>query len=261
MPYLNIQSSIPINKDLLLELRDNIALYFKIDNKLVWISCQETVFLDKKDYMVFHFSWSHTRPSSISQVRNLFKDQLEKFGYTLGQCLLFFNPVPTSFIASPYVNFKHTFEWTPIGYVENNIEKKRDDKWGEVESKIHIDKDFYSEKALHGLKSFSHIDVYFYFDQKSKKREQIKEIRHPKGREDLPKVGILAQRAKNRWNFLGHSTCHIVNIEGASITVRGLDAFNRTPVIDIKPHFKNNINDIHEAPWVNKIMKYYWKTE
>ena len=35
------------------------------------------------------------------------------------------------------------------------IEEKKDDTWGEVESKIHIDKDFYSEKALHGLKLFS----------------------------------------------------------------------------------------------------------
>ena len=44
MPYLNIQSSISINMDFLLELRDDIALYFKIDNELVWVSCQETVF-------------------------------------------------------------------------------------------------------------------------------------------------------------------------------------------------------------------------
>lgn len=259
MPYLNIQSSIPMNNDFLLELRDSIALYFKIDSKLVWVSCQKTVFLNKKDYMVFNLSWNHTRPSSISQIRNLFKAQLEKFEYAADKCLLFFNSVPTSFIASPYVNFKYTFEWTPIGYVENKIEEKKDDTWEEVESKIHIDKDFYSEKALHGLKSFSHLDVYFYFDQKAKKREQIKEIRHPKGRKDLPETGILAQRAKNRWNFLGHSTCYIVSIKGTSITVRGLDAFNRTPVIDIKPYFRNNVKNCHEASWVKEIMKNYWK--
>ena len=81
MLYLNIQSSAPINQNFLFKLRDNIALYFKVDNKLVWISFQETVFLGKKDYMVFHFSWSYARPFSISQVRNLFRNQLEKNGY------------------------------------------------------------------------------------------------------------------------------------------------------------------------------------
>ena len=93
MPYLNIQSSISMNKRFLLELRDSIALYFKIDNELVWIGCQETVFLDKKDHIIFNFSWNHTKTFSVSQIRNLFKNQLEKFGYAADKCLLLFNPI------------------------------------------------------------------------------------------------------------------------------------------------------------------------
>ena len=44
--------------------------------------------------------------------------------------------------------------------------------------------------------------------------------------------------------------------------VRGLDAINNTPVLDIKPLFKKftiNEKDIQEARWVDDVMKNYYE--
>ena len=53
---------------------------------------------------------------------------------------------------------------------------------------------------------------------------------------EWPEVGIFAQRAKDRPNRLGLCTCALVAVEGASIVVRGLDAIDGTPVLDLKPY-------------------------
>ena len=62
--------------------------------------------------------------------------------------------------------------------------------------------------------------------------------RHPRGNPDWPEVGILAQRAKDRPNRIGLCTCELVAVEGASIVVRGLDAIDGTPVLDVKPYLE-----------------------
>ena len=50
-----------------------------------------------------------------------------------------------------------------------------------------------------------------------------------------PKVGIFAQRGKNRPNQIGVTICKIVSVEGLSVHVEGLDAIDGTPVLDLKP--------------------------
>ena len=53
----------------------------------------------------------------------------------------------------------------------------------------------------------------------------------------MPKVGIFAQRAKHRPNPIGFTTVELASVEGSVVTVRGLDAIDSTPVLDIKPYF------------------------
>ena len=60
--------------------------------------------------------------------------------------------------------------------------------------------------------------------------------RRPRGNPEWPEVGIFAQRAKDRPNRLGLCTCELVAVDGASIVVRGLDAVDGTPVLDVKPY-------------------------
>lgn len=77
---------------------------------------------------------------------------------------------------------------------------------------------------------------------------------------DWPKVGIFAQRGKNRPNRIGVCVCRLVHIEGLALTVQGLDAIDGTPVLDIKPVLSGFLprGEVREPAWAREIMKDYW---
>jgi len=49
-------------------------------------------------------------------------------------------------------------------------------------------------------------------------------------------AGILATRSQLRPNHLGVSAVRLLGVDGGTITVRGLDAIDGTPVLDVKPY-------------------------
>ena len=81
-----------------------------------------------------------------------------------------------------------------------------------------------------------------------------------RGRQDLPAVGIFAQRARNRPNRLGVSVCELVGVDGRNVHVRGLDAIDGTPVLDLKPVLTamRPPGEVTEPAWVDEIMQHYW---
>ena len=84
--------------------------------------------------------------------------------------------------------------------------------------------------------------------------------RHPRGNKDWPKVGIFAQRGKNRPNRIGVTVCDIVAVDGLTLEVRGLDAIDGTPVLDLKPVMAGFAprGEHREPEWAREIMKDYW---
>ncbi len=148
---------------------------------------------------------------------------------------------------------------TPIGEVIGGRIAPEDDAWGEVESVIRLDPQQCTEEALRGLEEFSHLEVIYYFHLVAD--EQIEfGSRHPRGREDWPRVGILAQRAKDRPNRLGVTICELVGVNGLEISVRGLDAINGTPVLDVKPWMRefSARGTVNEPAWASELMRDYW---
>jgi len=85
-------------------------------------------------------------------------------------------------------------------------------------------------------------------------------VRHPRGNPEWPEVGILAQRAKDRPNRLGVTTCRVLSVDGGVLHVQGLDAIDGTPVIDIKPHMQEfgPRGDVHQPSWADELMHGYW---
>jgi len=59
---------------------------------------------------------------------------------------------------------------------------------------------------------------------------------HPRGREDLPERGVFSTRSPHRPNPVSLHTVTLLSVEGNTLRVRGMDAIDGTPVIDIKPH-------------------------
>ena len=146
---------------------------------------------------------------------------------------------------------------THIGFVNSPVTDPVDEDWGSVVAKIRLDDTFSS--GLTGLENFSHaVIVFFMHDTSFDASADI--ISRPRGRDDMPLTGIFAQRARHRPFPIGVTAVEIVGVEGDTLRVRGLDAINGTPVIDIKPYFRQF--DRVEAPkapeWVDELMKEYF---
>ena len=58
---------------------------------------------------------------------------------------------------------------------------------------------------------------------------------HPHGDAKNPLAGVFACRAPVRPNLIALSVCKILSVEGPLVELDGLDAFDGTPVLDLKP--------------------------
>jgi tRNA-Thr(GGU) m(6)t(6)A37 methyltransferase TsaA len=146
----------------------------------------------------------------------------------------------------------------PIGYVRGGRAEPIDDRWGAVTATIALTPEFGPE-ALAGLDGFSHVEVVFLFDRVAE-NAVVAGARHPRGRTDWPKVGIFAQRGKDRPNRLGVTICRLLAVEGTTLRVAGLDAIDGTPVLDLKPVMRGFLprGEVREPQWARVLMDGYW---
>jgi tRNA-Thr(GGU) m(6)t(6)A37 methyltransferase TsaA len=147
----------------------------------------------------------------------------------------------------------------PIGRVESSRTQAIDDDWDAVTAKITLDGEQFSPESLAGLGDFSHIEVVFLFDAVDP--EDIERgARHPRGNTEWPRVGIFAQRAKMRPNRIGVTVCALLDIDGLTLTVQGLDAMDGTPVLDVKPYMAEfgPRGDVRQPAWSSELMANYW---
>lgn len=149
-------------------------------------------------------------------------------------------------------------ELEPIAFVKNIRTEMEDDNWGEVISEIHFI-DSIPIQSLEGMKAFSHFEVIFFMNS-VKDEKAIPQYRHPRNNNSFPKVGTFAQRNKNRPNKLGLTTVELIKKEDNIIWVKGLDAIDKTPILDVKPVMKEfePKGEIFQPPWSKEIMKNYW---
>jgi tRNA (Thr-GGU) A37 N-methylase len=134
-----------------------------------------------------------------------------------------------------------------------------DDGWDSIGAAIMLDPEVVGTTATRGLESFSHVDVVYCFhlvDEQS----VATGARRPRGNPDWPAVGILAQRAKDRPNRIGVSTCRLLAVEGLELHIGGLDAIDGTPVLDVKPHMRGfgPRGPVSEPAWARELMAGYW---
>lgn len=146
----------------------------------------------------------------------------------------------------------------PIAFVKNNRKDVEDDNWGSVISIIELS-DEIDDSALQGISEFSHLDIIFYFDRVTDDTIHYG-ARHPRNRKEYPKVGIFAQRGKHRPNKLGLTTVELLEHQGRTLKVRGLDAIDGTPIIDIKPVMKEFLpkGEVRQPAWSVSLMERYW---
>lgn len=85
------------------------------------------------------------------------------------------------------------------------------------------------DRALAGLDKYDLIEVLYWLDRA--RRDLV--VQNPSG--DGRTFGTFALRSPVRPNPIGTSLVRLESIEGAFLSVRGLDCLDGTPLLDLKP--------------------------
>ncbi|MFI7638365.1 SAM-dependent methyltransferase [Nonomuraea sp. NPDC049400] len=147
----------------------------------------------------------------------------------------------------------------PVGTVVGGRADAFDDDWNTEQALIRLDGTRFWPESLAGLDAFSHLEVVFRFHLVDPSSINTA-ARHPRGNLEWPKVGIFAQRGKNRPNLLGVSRCRLLAVDGLDLHVRGLDAIDGTPVLDIKPYMTEfgPQGETVQPAWASELMRAYY---
>ena len=148
-------------------------------------------------------------------------------------------------------------KFNPIAIIRNSRIKPTDDFWGEIISEIELS-EYIPTGAFDNISDFSHLEIIYYFSQ-----VEIKDIFYngkPRGNSAYSNVGIFSQRKKDRPNPIGLCTVELIEHTDRSIKVKYLDVINGTPILDIKPVFKEfqPKGEIRQPEWVGDLMRNYW---
>ena len=127
-------------------------------------------------------------------------------------------------------SYLKVYKLFPVG----KINKKGDSTFVEIFAK-------YSE-ALRGLDGFSHVIIIYWFDKNDvPEKRSILQV-HPRGNKINPLTGVFACRAPVRPNLIALSICRNLSVNGNIISVDKIDAFDGSPVLDIKPYMPDIVN-------------------
>jgi tRNA-Thr(GGU) m(6)t(6)A37 methyltransferase TsaA len=150
------------------------------------------------------------------------------------------------------------FKVSAIGSVKCAVTEMSEGGWGRIDSEIHLDAKYAG--GLQGLAGFSHVLVLFFLDRAQGFDIGKQLLRRPRGMEDLDPVGVFAQRTKFRPNPLAVTAVKLLGIDGNVVRVRGLDALDGTPVLDIKPYMPpfDRMEDVKMPPWVSHFIEGYF---
>jgi tRNA-Thr(GGU) m(6)t(6)A37 methyltransferase TsaA len=133
-----------------------------------------------------------------------------------------------------------SFQIFPVGAVH----KREDTTWIEIFEPF--------AEALLGLEGFSHIQVLFWFHENdtAARRKTLKV--HPRKDKNIPLTGVFATHSPLRPNLIGLTVCKIKSIRNRHIEIEDIDAFDGTPVIDVKCYIPNSFDDseIRLPSWV-----------
>lgn len=149
--------------------------------------------------------------------------------------------------------FIEDIDLKPIGIVKTTAMGKKVRKKDAI-SKIVLRNDL--TESLTGIDEFSHLFIIFWMHEISvEERRTVKT--HPRGMIDLPLLGVFATRTPHRPNPIGMTLVELLKVDRNVLTVRNLDAFDGTPVLDIKPFDNWDMTDDAQVPqwWKNLEME------
>ena len=140
----------------------------------------------------------------------------------------------------------------PIGYVTNGVKEARPEGWEDVVSQVIIRPEL--EDALLGLNGWSHIVVVFWPHLVPPDVRGSKHRLHPRDDPENPLQGVLATRSQIRFNPLLITAVRLHSVKRNVLRVKGLDAVDGTPVLDVKPYiaFFDSVPEATVPEWVTR---------
>jgi tRNA-Thr(GGU) m(6)t(6)A37 methyltransferase TsaA len=143
------------------------------------------------------------------------------------------------------------FKLTPIGHVVTDATHE-ELRHRTAVSKIIIDRKY--ARGLRDLEGFSHLYVLFFLHEAPKWKGRLSV--HPRGRADLRERGIFSTRSPHRPNPIALTLVKLLSRRGRVLKVKGLDAYDGTPVLDLKPYDKHDSTPHHRVPpWWKKMER------
>jgi tRNA-Thr(GGU) m(6)t(6)A37 methyltransferase TsaA len=139
----------------------------------------------------------------------------------------------------------------PIGQVVRGRTPERPDGWEDEEAVIEVEPKWV--EGLQGLDGFSHIWILWWLHQMGAPPDSMR-VR-PQRRSELPEVGLFSTRSPRRPNPLAMTAVQLIERDGGTLRVRGLDAYQGTPVLDIKPYLTRGdlIADATGPDWLRQL--------
>jgi tRNA-Thr(GGU) m(6)t(6)A37 methyltransferase TsaA len=150
---------------------------------------------------------------------------------------------------------------SPIGFVKTDFagEELRNRPVEEPEADIEILEEY--ADGLEAIDGFSHLLIFFYMHKitaENRKRLMVKPrivTKYGLNLEEVPLVGVFCLDSPNRPNPIGLSAVRLLWRKGRILHVKGMDALDETPVLDIKPYSPARRIEKFELPaWYRDII-------
>lgn len=125
------------------------------------------------------------------------------------------------------------------------------EKAGELEAKVRIFSEFCD--GLKGIEDFSHVIILYWIHLRDSEKERSVLQVVPRGRANGVKVGVFACRSPSRPNPIGLCVVKLMKVEDCRLTVKGLDAFEGSPIIDVKPYIQRRdaVPNAYTPEWIS----------
>ncbi len=124
------------------------------------------------------------------------------------------------------------------------------EKEGEKEARIRFFPEYCA--GLKGIEGFSHLIILYWMHLRDDDAERQTLLVFPKRHTVNVETGIFACRSPSRPNPIGLCVVELMKADGCILTVKNLDAFEGSPIIDIKPYIPraDSVPDARVPKWV-----------
>ena len=132
------------------------------------------------------------------------------------------------------MDISKSFDIFPIGYVRSTLKERSDAprQGGEdaPDARLEIHPDFVL--GLEGIESGQDILIFTWLHESQRSVLKV----HPRGDRNKPRMGVFVTRSPDRPNPIGLHRVKVLSVDGEGrLQVRGLEAIDGTPIVDIKP--------------------------